>query len=63
EAPEKEPLQKDLKETPEEGTNEPLQKDLQETPEEGTKEPLKQDLQETPETEGGRFSRRKDLFE
>ena len=63
EAPEKEPLQKDLKETPEEGTNEPLQKDLKETPEEGTKEPLKQDLQETPETEGGRFSRRKDLFE
>ena len=58
-----EPLQKDLKETPEEGTNEPLQKDLKETPEEGTKEPLKQDLQETPETEGGRFSRRKDLFE
>ena len=63
EAPEKEPLQKDLKETPEEGTNEPLQKDLKETPEEGTNEPLKQDLQETPETEGGRFSRRKDLFE
>lgn len=63
EAPEKEPLQKDLQETPEEGTNEPLQKDLKETPEEGTKEPLKQDLQETPETEGGRFSRRKDLFE
>lgn len=63
EAPEKEPLQKDLKETPEEGTNEPLQKDLKETLEEGTKEPLKQDLQETPETEGGRFSRRKDLFE
>ena len=63
EAPEKEPLQKDLKETPEEGTNEPLQKDLKETPEEGTKEPFKQDLQETPETEGGRFSRRKDLFE
>lgn len=63
EAPEKEPLQKDLKEAPEEGTNEPLQKDLKETPEEGTKEPLKQDLQETPETEGGRFSRRKDLFE
>ena len=79
EAPEKEPLQKDLKETPEEGTNEPLQKDLKETPEEGgkepfqqdlqeapeegTKEPLKQDLQEVPETEGGRFSRRKDLFE
>lgn len=63
EAPEKETLQKDLKETPEEGTNEPLQKDLKETPEEGTKEPLKQDLQETPETEGGRFSRRKDLFE
>ena len=63
EAPEKEPLQKDLKETPEEGTNEPLQKDLKETPEEGTKEPLKQDLQEAPETEGGRFSRRKDLFE
>ena len=79
EAPEKEPLQKDLQETPEEGTNKPLQKDLketpeegtkepfkqdlQETPEEGTKEPLKQDLQETPETEGGRFSRRKDLFE
>ncbi|MBF1011533.1 MAG: ATP-dependent metallopeptidase FtsH/Yme1/Tma family protein [Lachnospiraceae bacterium] len=63
EAPEREPLQKDLKETPEEGTNEPLQKDLKETPEEGTKEPLKQDLQETPETEGGRFSRRKDLFE
>lgn len=63
EAPEKESLQKDLKETPEEGTNEPLQKDLKETPEEGTKEPLKQDLQETPETEGGRFSRRKDLFE
>lgn len=63
EAPEKEPLQKDLKETPEEGTNEPLQKDLKETLEEGAKEPLKQDLQETPETEGGRFSRRKDLFE
>lgn len=63
EAPEKEPLQKDLQETPEEGTNEPLQKDLKETPEEGTNEPLKQDLQETPETEGGRFSRRKDLFE
>lgn len=63
EAPEKEPLQKDLQETPEEGTNEPLQKDLKETPEEGAKEPLKQDLQETPETEGGRFSRRKDLFE
>ena len=63
EAPEKEPFQKDLKETPEEGTNEPFQKDLKETPEEGTKEPLKQDLQETPETEGGRFSRRKDLFE
>lgn len=63
EAPEKEPLQKDLKETPEEGTNEPLQKDLKETLEEGTKEPLKQDLQETPETEGGRFSRRNDLFE
>ena len=63
EAPEREPLQKDLKETPEEGTNEPLQKDLKETPEEGTNEPLKQDLQETPETEGGRFSRRKDLFE
>lgn len=63
EAPEKEPLQKDLQETPEEGTNEPLQKDLKETSEEGTKEPLKQDLQETPETEGGRFSRRKDLFE
>ena len=79
EAPEKEPLQKDLQETPEEGTNKPLQKDLketpeegtkepfkqdlQETPEEGTKEPLKQDLQETPETEGGRLSRRKDLFE
>ena len=63
EAPEKEPLQKDLQETPEEGTNEPLQKDLKETPEEGTKEPLKQDLQETSETEGGRFSRRKDLFE
>ncbi|MBF1008214.1 MAG: ATP-dependent metallopeptidase FtsH/Yme1/Tma family protein [Lachnospiraceae bacterium] len=63
EAPEKEPLQKDLQETPEEGTNEPLQKDLKETPEEGTKEPFKQDLQETPETEGGRFSRRKDLFE
>lgn len=79
EAPEKEPLQKDLQETPEEGTNKPLQKDLKETPEEGTKEPfkqdlqetleegtkepLKQDLQETPETEGGRFSRRKDLFE
>ena len=63
EAPEKETLQKDLKETPEEGTNEPLQKDLKETLEEGTKEPLKQDLQETPETEGGRFSRRKDLFE
>ena len=79
EAPEKEPLQKDLQETPEEGTNKPLQKDLKETPEEGTKEPFKQDLQETPEegtkepfkqdlqeapeTEGGRFSRRKDLFE
>lgn len=63
EAPEKEPLQKDLLETPEEGTNESLQKDLKETPEEGTKEPFKQDLQETPETEGGRFSRRKDLFE
>lgn len=63
EAPEKEPLQKDLQETPEEGTNEPLQKDLKETSEEGTKEPLKQDLQETPETEGGRFSRRHDLFE
>ena len=63
EAPEKEPLQKDLQETPEEGTNEPLQKDLKETPEEGAKEPLKQDLQETPETEGGRFSRRNDLFE
>ena len=63
EAPEREPLQKDLKETPEEGTNEPLQKDLKETPEEGTNEPLKQDLQETPETEGGRFSRRKGLFE
>ncbi len=63
EAPEREPLQKDLKETPEEGTNESLQKDLKETPEEGTKEPFKQDLQEAPETEGGRFSRRKDLFE
>ncbi|MBF0998937.1 MAG: ATP-dependent metallopeptidase FtsH/Yme1/Tma family protein [Lachnospiraceae bacterium] len=63
EAPEKEPLQKDLQETPEEGTKEPFKQDLQETPEEGTKEPLKQDLQETPETEGGRFSRRKDLFE
>lgn len=63
EAPEKEPLQKDLQETPEEGTNEPLQKDLKDAPEEGTKEPFKQDLQEAPETEGGRFSRRKDLFE
>lgn len=63
EAPEKEPLQKDLKETPEEGGKEPFQQDLQEAPEEGTKEPLKQDLQEVPETEGGRFSRRKDLFE
>ena len=59
----KEPLQKDLKETPEEGGKEPFQQDLQEAPEEGTKEPLKQDLQEVPETEGGRFSRRKDLFE
>lgn len=63
EAPEKEPLQKDLQETPEEGTNEPFQKDLKDAPEEGAKEPLKQDLQETPETEGGRFSRRNDLFE
>lgn len=63
EAPEREPLQKDLKETPEEGGKEPFQQDLQEAPEEGTNEPLKQDLQETPETEGGRFSRRKDLFE
>ena len=42
---------------------EPLQKDLKETPEEGGKEPFQQDLQETPETEGGRFSRRNDLFE
>ena len=42
---------------------EPLQKDLKETPEEGGKEPFQQDLQEAPETEGGRFSRRKDLFE
>lgn len=62
-APEKNAEQaadRDLREAPE---KEPLQKDLQETPEEGTNEPLKQDLQETPETEGGRFSRRKDLFE
>ena len=62
-APEKNAEQaadRDLREAPE---KEPLQKDLQETPEEGTKEPLKQDLQETSETEGGRFSRRKDLFE
>ena len=42
---------------------EPFQKDLKDAPEEGAKEPLKQDLQETPETEGGRFSRRNDLFE
>ena len=62
-APEKNAEQaadRDLREAPE---KEPLQKDLKETPEEGTKEPLKQDLQEAPETEGGRFSRRKDLFE
>ena len=59
----KEPLKQDLQETPEEGGKEPFQQDLQEAPEEGTKESLKQDLQEAPETEGGRFSRRKDLFE
>ena len=62
-APEKNAEQvadRDLREAPE---KEPLQKDLKDAPEEGAKEPLKQDLQETPETEGGRFSRRNDLFE
>lgn len=62
-APEKNAEQaadRDLREAPE---REPLQKDLKDAPEEGAKEPLKQDLQETPETEGGRFSRRNDLFE
>lgn len=63
ETSEKELLKQDWKEASEEGTREPFQKDLKDAPEEGAKEPLKQDLQETPETEGGRFSRRKDLFE
>ena len=63
ETSEKELLKQDWKEASEEGMREPFQKDLKDAPEEGAKEPLKQDLQETPETEGGRFSRRKDLFE
>ena len=63
ETSEKELLKQDWKEASEEGMREPFQKDLKDAPEEGAKEPLKQDLQETPETEGGRFSRRNDLFE
>ena len=63
ETSEKELLKQDWKEALEEGMREPFQKDLKDAPEEGAKEPLKQDLQETPETEGGRFSRRNDLFE
>ena len=63
ETSEKELLKQDWKEASEEGTREPFQKDLKEASEEGTKEPVKKDLKETPETEGGRFSRRKDLFE
>ena len=62
-APEKnaeQAAEKDLRETSE---KELLKQDWKEDSEEGTREPFQKDLKETPETEGGRFSRRKDLFE